>query len=117
MQLFIFPLCKFFESEVQIPVGFLTRPVTADHTCYGARYDEYADDYEGSFHHMRVPLVWPRYSAISTALMNMPAMMYTRSMLEHVYAQPGTRGYDYDPEIKRSHTSIYATDVVLDRAV
>ena len=39
---FIFPLCKIFEYEVQIPVGFLTRPVTG----YGAQdyagYGEYA---------------------------------------------------------------------------
>ena len=117
MQLFIFPLCKFFESEVQIPVGFLTRPVTADHTCYGARYDEYCNDHEGSFHHTSVPFNLPSISDTAIAVMNMPAMMYTRSMLEHVYAQPGTRGYYYDPEIKRSHTSIYATDVRLDRAV
>ena len=99
MQLFIFLLCKFFQNEVQFSMGFLACPVTADHTCHCAGNDEYADDYECSLHHTRVPLVWPRYSAISTALMNTPAMMYTRSMLEHVYAQPGTRGYYYDPEI------------------
>ena len=117
MLLFIFPLCKFFESQVQVPMGFLTRPVTADQTHHHAGYHEYADDYEGSFHHASVPCTWPSTRAITTADTNMPAMMYTMSMLQHVYAQPGTERYYYDPEIERSHTSIYATDVGFDRAV
>ena len=98
-------------------MGFLARPVTADHTCHHAGHDEYADDDEGSLYHTSVPLILPSTMLIAIAEMNMPVSMYTRSMLEHVYAQPGTDGYDYYPEIKRSHTSIYATDVVSDRAV
>ena len=73
-------MCKFLEFEVQIPVGSLARPVTADHTHYHTRYDKYSNDYEGSLHHASVPLVCPRYSAIAIALMNTPAMMYTKSI-------------------------------------
>ena len=73
--LFIFPLCKFVQNEVQFSVGFLTRPVTADHTCYGAGHDEYGNDYEGSFHHIRVPLIRPSTSDTAIAVMNMPASM------------------------------------------
>ena len=96
---------------------FLTRPVTADQSCYGAGDYEYCEYYQCSLHHMRVPLILPSTSDTAIAVMNMPAMMYTRSMLQHVYAQPGTERYYYDPEIERSHTSIYATDVGFDRAV
>ena len=117
MQLFIFSVCKFFPDEVQFSMGFLACPVTADHTCHHAGYNKYTDDYNSSLYHTSVPLILPSTMLIAMAEMNMPVSMYTRSMLEHVYAQPGTDGYDYYPEIKRSHTSIYATDVVLDRAV
>ena len=75
-----FPVRKFFQTEVQFSVGFLTRPVTGNQSCYGARYDEYRNDYEGSLHHTSVPFTWPRYSAIAIALMNTPAMMYTKSI-------------------------------------
>ena len=80
MCLFIFPLCKFFQNEVQFPMGFLTRPVTADEACYGARHDEYGNDYEGSFHHIRVPLILPSISDTAIAVMNTPASMYTKSI-------------------------------------
>ena len=96
---FISAVQKNLQLPVQVPMGFLTRPVTRYQTHHDSGNDEYTDDYEGSLHHASVPLTWPRYSAIRMALTNTPASMYTRSMLEHVYAQPGTRGYYYDPEI------------------
>jgi len=58
----------------------LTRPVTADHACHGARHNKYADDYNSSLHHMRVPLIRPSASATATAEMNRPAMMYVKSI-------------------------------------
>ena len=73
-------MCKFFQNEVQFSVRFLTRPVTADHTHHNSRDDQYAEYYEGSLHHASVPLVCPRYSAIAIAEMNMPVMMYTKSI-------------------------------------
>jgi len=80
MCLFIFPLCKFFQNEVQFSMGFLARPVTADHTCYGAGYDEYRDDYEGGLHHMRVPFNLPSMMLIAIAEMKTPASMYNKSI-------------------------------------
>lgn len=70
-----FPVQKNLQLPVQVPMGFLTRPVTGYETCHGARDDEYAEYNERSLHHISVPLVWPRYSAIAIALMNMPVMM------------------------------------------
>ena len=61
-------------------MGFLTRPVTADETCYGARYNKYTDDYEGSLHHIKVPLILPSTSDTAIAEMNRPASMYVKSM-------------------------------------
>ena len=78
--LFTFPLCKFFENEVQFSVGFLTRPVTADQSCYDARHNKYTDDYDSSLYHASVPCMLPRTRAIMIADMNMPAMMCTKSM-------------------------------------
>ena len=75
-----FPLCKFFQNEVQFPVGFLTRPVTADESCYGARHDEYGKYYEGSLHHISVPFNLPIISDTAIAVMNTPASMYTKSI-------------------------------------
>ena len=75
MQLFIFPLCKFFPDEVQFSMGFLARPVTADYAGYGAGYDEYADDDEDGLHHISVPLILPSTMLIAIAEMNMPASM------------------------------------------
>ena len=75
MQLFIFPLCKIFESEVQVTDGFLTRPVRGYQSHDHTGHNEESNDYEGSLHHASVPFVWPRYSAIAIALMNMPVMM------------------------------------------
>ena len=72
---FIFPVQKNLQLPVQVPMGFLTRPVTADHTHHHARYREYAQDYHGGLYHASVPLVCPRYSAIPIAEMNMPVMM------------------------------------------
>ena len=80
MCLFIFPLCKFFENEVQFTMGFLTRPVTADQSCYGSRHNKYADDYNSSLYHTSVPLILPSMRATAIAEMNRPASMYTKSI-------------------------------------
>ena len=78
--LFIFPLCKFFQNEVQFSVGSLTRPVTADQSCYRAGHHEYGNDDEDDLHHTSVPFNLPSTSATAMAEMNMPAMMYTKSI-------------------------------------
>ena len=66
---------KFFDSEVQVPMGSLTRPVTADHTHHDAGTDQHAHDYESSLHHMSVPFIRPSTTLIAIAEMNMPVMM------------------------------------------
>ena len=75
-----FPVRKFFQTEVQFSVGFLTRPVTANKSCHGARYDEYTNDYQCCLYHISVPLILPSMSDTAIADMNMPAMMYTKSI-------------------------------------
>jgi len=77
---FNFFVRKFLQLPVQVPMGFLTRPVTADHTQNNPGYDEYRDDHEDHFHHASVPFMCPRYSAIATAEMNMPVMIDTKSI-------------------------------------
>ena len=77
---FIFPVRKFLQLPVQVPMGSLTRPVTADQSCYGAGHYEYGNDYEDRFHHMRVPFSLPSTSDTAIAEMNMPASMYIKSM-------------------------------------
>jgi len=54
---FIFPVQKNLQLPVQVPMGFLTRPVTADHTHDDAGTDDDRDDYEGSLDHSSVPCV------------------------------------------------------------
>ena len=73
---------------------FLARPVTADQSCYCAGNHEYSNDYEDRLYHISVPWILPNISDTAIAEMNMPAMMYTKSI-----------------------QSIYATDVGFDRAV
>ena len=75
-----FPVRKFFDHEVQVPVGFLTRPVTADHTHDDPRNNEYGKYYKCCLYHASVPLMCPRYSAMMIAEMNMPVSMYTKSI-------------------------------------
>ena len=77
---FIFPVQKNLQLPVQVAMGFLARPVTADETCYGAGHYEYTDDYNSSIHHIRVPFSLPNAMLTATAEMNMPAMMYTKSI-------------------------------------
>jgi len=76
-----FPACKFFESQVQRLVGFLTRPVTGnnahDHT---GNSEEQHYEYDGLYH-SSVPFVWPRYRAIAIALRNMPVIIHTISII------------------------------------
>ena len=54
---FIFPVQKNLQLPVQVPMGFLTRPVTADHTRYHTGHHEYGNDHEDRLHHASVPLV------------------------------------------------------------
>ena len=61
-------------------MGFLARPVTADHTCHHAGHNKYADDDDGSLHHMSVPLILPSISDIAMAEMNIAVSMYTKSI-------------------------------------
>ena len=75
MCLFIFPVQKNLQLPVQEPMGFLTRPVTADHTHDDAGNSEEQQYEYDSLHHASVPLACPRYSAIAIAEMNMPVMM------------------------------------------
>ena len=72
---FIFPVQKNLQLPVQVPMGFLTRPVTGYESCHGARDDEYTNDYEDSLHHTSVPLILPSISDTAIAVMNMPASM------------------------------------------
>ncbi len=51
----IFFVRKFLQLPVQVPMGFLTRPVTADHTHDDAGHSEHSNDYEGSLDHSSVP--------------------------------------------------------------
>jgi len=52
---FIFFVRKFLQLPVQVPMGFLTRPVTAHHAHDNAGYDEHGDDHESSLDHSSVP--------------------------------------------------------------
>ena len=61
-------------------MGFLARPVTGYEAHHDSGHDKYADDDEGSLHHASVPCMLPKTRAIMIADMNMPAMMYTKSM-------------------------------------
>ena len=73
-------MCKFFDSEVQVPMGSLARPVTADQAHDHARHDQYAKDHDGGLHHMSVPLILPSMTLIAIAEMNTPASMYNKSI-------------------------------------
>ena len=52
---FIFFVRKFLQLPVQVPMGFLSRPVTAHHAHDNAGYDEHGDDHESSLDHSSVP--------------------------------------------------------------
>ena len=77
---FIFPVQKNLQLPVQVPMGFLTRPVTGYQTHHDSGYDEYRDDYDGSLHHASVPCMLPSILLIAIAEMNTPASMYTKSI-------------------------------------
>ena len=81
MLLFIFPLCKFFESQVQVPMGFLTRPVRAHEACYDAGHSEEQHNQDGSFHMIKVPCSLPSIRLMAMALMNMPVIIQNRSII------------------------------------
>ena len=77
---FIFPVQKNLQLPVQVAMGFLTRPVTADQSCYRAGHNKYTDDYNSSLHHTSVPFNLPSTSDTAIAEMNTPASMYTKSI-------------------------------------
>ena len=72
---FIFSVQKNLQLPVQVPMGFLTRPVTGYESCYRARDDEYREYYADCLHHISVPLILPSISDTAIAVMNMPASM------------------------------------------
>jgi len=80
MCLFIFPVRKFLDHEVQEPMGFLTRPVTTDYAHDDAGTDQHAHDDEHSLDHSSVPLILPSTMLIAMAEMNIAVMMYNKSM-------------------------------------
>ena len=77
---FIFPVQKNLQLPVQVAMGSLARPVTADQAHDHARHDQYAKDHEGSLYHMSVPLILPSMTLIAIAEMNTPASMYNKSI-------------------------------------
>ena len=77
---FIFSVQKNLQLPVQVPMGFLTRPVTGYESCYRARDDEYREYYADCLHHISVPLILPSISDTAIVVMNMPASMYTKSI-------------------------------------
>ena len=56
-------------------MGPLPGPVCGDQARHHAEREGYERDCEEHLDHANVPLTWPRYSAIKTALMNTPASM------------------------------------------
>ena len=72
---FIFFVRKFLQLPVQVPMGFLTRPVTTHHAHDDAGTQEYCRDDECSLDHSSVPLILPSTMLIAMAEMNMPASM------------------------------------------
>jgi hypothetical protein len=71
---------KFLQLPVQVPMGFLTRPVTGYETQHNTGHHEYGRDHEDHFHHISVPFILPSTMLIAIAEMNMPVMMYTKSI-------------------------------------
>jgi hypothetical protein len=65
----------FFESQVQVLMGSLTRPVTGNYAHDDAGTHEYGDDHQCSVHDSSVPLMVPNTSAMTTAEMNIAVMM------------------------------------------
>jgi len=72
---FIFAVRKFFDHEVQVPMGFLTRPVTGYETHDDARAHEHGHDHQCCLHHINVPFNLPSIMLITTAKQNMPVSM------------------------------------------
>ena len=70
-----FSACKFLQLPVQVPMGFLTRPVTTHHAHDNAGTHNDRRDYECSLDHSSVPFILPSTMLIAMAEMNMPASM------------------------------------------
>ncbi len=77
---FIFFVQKNLQLPVQVPVGFLTRPVAGYEAHYDRGHDEHSNDPEDDFYHISVPCIRPSTMLIAIAEMNTPASMYTKSM-------------------------------------
>ncbi len=77
---FNFPVRKFLQLPVQVHVGFLTRPVTADKSHHDARHSEEQDDEDSGLHMISVPCILPSMRLIAMAVMNRPAMIQTMSI-------------------------------------
>jgi len=69
---FIFPVRKFFDLEVQVPVGSLARPVTRNKTHYDAGTGDDRNNNKGRLDHSSVPLILPNTIATTIAVTNMP---------------------------------------------
>ena len=69
---FIFPVRKFLQLPVQVAMGSLARPVTADQTHDHTRHDDDAQHDEDGLHHASVPCMLPSTMLIATAEMNRP---------------------------------------------
>ena len=109
-----FPACKFLQLPVQVLVGFLTRPVTADHTHDHTRHSEDQHYEDQGLHMIKVPCRVPSMRLIAIAEMNMPAMIQTMSMLPHVYAEiDADRDHQYPECQVGSHSNIYAVNAPL----
>jgi hypothetical protein len=77
---FIFFVRKFLQLPVQVPMGFLTRPVTTHHAHDNAGTHNDRRDYECSLDHSSVPFILPSTMLIAIAEMNIAVMMYNKSM-------------------------------------
>ena len=109
-----FPACKFLQLPVQVLVGSLTRPVTADHTHDHTGHSEEQHNQHSGLHSIQVPCQLASTRLIAIAEMNMPAMIQTMSMLPHVYAEiDADRDHQYPECQVGSHSNIYAVNAPL----
>jgi len=77
---FIFPVQKNLQLPVQVLMGFLTRPVTADKSHHDARHSEEQDDEDRGLHMASVPCSFASTTLTAMAVMNIPAMIQTMSI-------------------------------------
>jgi len=77
---FIFFVRKFLQLPVQEPMGSLARPVTTHYAHDNAGTHNDRRDHECSLDHSSVPFILPSTMLIAMAEMNMPVMMYNKSI-------------------------------------